>query len=176
MGSSPLARGLPLDVVAAGFQKGIIPARARFTKSNDHTALVGWDHPRSRGVYATRTRGTAVEDGSSPLARGLPRHCRLEHEDCPDHPRSRGVYSSRSPLSDGPSGSSPLARGLHRSLDRPRHQVGIIPARAGFTSTRFRRSSFRRDHPRSRGVYSGKSQFGKGEAGSSPLARGLPST
>ena len=32
----------------------------------------------------------------------------------------------------------------------------------------------RGDHPRSRGVYSGKSQFGKGEAGSSPLARGLP--
>ena len=70
-------------------------------------------------------------------------------------------------------GSSPLARGLRHEgacrLPRP----GIIPARAGFTPPRRRRSGPGRDHPRSRGVYAGRAPHISRTVGSSPLARGL---
>ena len=57
-------------------------------------------------------------------------------------------------------------------MDRRRH-VGIIPARAGFTTQPSMNEWTQGDHPRSRGVY-----FLPGInyllwAGSSPLARGL---
>ena len=70
-------------------------------------------------------------------------------------------------------GSSPLARGLRAGADEGAAPQGIIPARAGFTrmvSVVLRRG---RDHPRSRGVYSGADRVPPGVVGSSPLARGL---
>ena len=71
------------------------------------------------------------------------------------------------------SGSSPLARGLLQRR-RPRSdEVRIIPARAGSTSQRSSVSQPRRDHPRSRGVYSLLYQARQDGRGSSPLARGL---
>ena len=71
-----------------------------------------------------------------------------------DHPRSRGVYVIFSAPLVSSIGSSPLARGLHRGERWRVRDVGIIPARAGFTLE-------------SPGV---GGEFG----GSSPLARGLP--
>ena len=72
-GSSPLARGLLGPVAAGDLDAGIIPARAGFTLRGSGAEQIVPDHPRSRGVYIkTRGSGTAVE-GSSPLARGLPR-------------------------------------------------------------------------------------------------------
>ena len=73
-------------------------------------------------------------------------------------------------------GSSPLARGLlspPRSCER-RHR--IIPARAGFTGEVGVRAVHFRDHPRSRGVYRTFHVKHARMVGSSPLARGLPST
>ena len=52
-------------------------------------------------------------------------------------------------------------------------QLGIIPARAGFTRVRARYSPQHSDHPRSRGVYLIKHEMNIGPQGSSPLARGL---
>ena len=52
VGSSPLARGLPVQCGASTRSPGIIPARAGFTASGAPTASHGGDHPRSRGVYA----------------------------------------------------------------------------------------------------------------------------
>ena len=70
-------------------------------------------------------------------------------------------------------GSSPLARGLRSSrISRPGF-LGIIPARAGFTSRGCRRRRRRADHPRSRGVYPLRPRTSDQERGSSPLARGL---
>ena len=70
-------------------------------------------------------------------------------------------------------GSSPLARGLHSAAAVGAEEMGIIPARAGFTMrTRSRRRS-RADHPRSRGVYVHYRPGARGPEGSSPLARGL---
>ena len=50
-----------------------------------------------------------------------------------DHPRSRGVYEEDYGSADDPKGSSPLARGLLLVNRRHDDDVGIIPARAGFT-------------------------------------------
>ena len=132
------------------------------------------DHPRSRGVYCDRSSRSLFDRGSSPLARGLPvvdaRQDSLARiiparagftcsrrspgQSRQDHPRSRGVYSMSSWAGSAVRGSSPLARGLHDARRLHLHLRGIIPARAGFTSTRPGLT-----------VWSG---------GSSPLARGLP--
>ena len=71
-GSSPLARGLPESGRLLGEAAGIIPARAGFTGKRPSPRGGGWDHPRSRGVYAHDVEGLGVGVGSSPLARGLP--------------------------------------------------------------------------------------------------------
>ena len=72
-------------------------------------------------------------------------------------------------------GSSPLARGLRVVMTDRCGGDGIIPARAGFTARVTRLRPLRRDHPRSRGVYSPDDGRAHVWAGSSPLARGLRS-
>ena len=131
--------------------------------------------------------------GSSPLARGLPPGLgpypagfRIiparagftialwgSPRGTTDHPRSRGVYNKPATWTDPDLGSSPLARGLRRSRRWPRRRPGIIPARAGFTSTACCEDAAEKDHPRSRGVYDGRTLALTDDEGSSPLARGL---
>ena len=132
LGSSPLARGLPLLDTGEGRTGGIIPARAGFTVGGDLCRRESGDHPRSRGVYVKVFPSEAATLGSSPLARGLPLP-----PSCPewasriiparagftlprtswgtrpaDHPRSRGVYLPALVSHHPEVGSSPLARGL----------------------------------------------------------------
>ena len=134
VGSSPLARGLRHQLSAPLPGPRIIPARAGFTRRSSSRSSHRWDHPRSRGVYASVERRAVLRPGSSPLARGLPRwsavrpetpgiiparagfthHCRNHNRRHPDHPRSRGVYKTRCSSSSRAFGSSPLARGLPR--------------------------------------------------------------
>ena len=133
--------------------------------------------------------------GSSPLARGLPRLDTAPHGETRiiparagfthvapvaqgghvDHPRSRGVYPRVASAMSPWSGSSPLARGLPHRRWPGGGGRGIIPARAGFTSTTPREVRSARDHPRSRGVYLLTSRSTPICPGSSPLARGLRS-
>ena len=111
-GSSPLARGLRRVAPGAVCTRGIIPARAGFTRPPPGAGGGRWDHPRSRGVYGLPKFGGGVLGGSSPLARGLlndlgiliteeriiPARAGFTHtrktlrESRRDHPRSRGVY------------------------------------------------------------------------------------
>ena len=70
-------------------------------------------------------------------------------------------------------GSSPLARGLRGRRARRRPHLGIIPARAGFTTSSVGFLGGKTDHPRSRGVYGEYRPQAGISAGSSPLARGL---
>ena len=72
-GSSPLARGLPLEDGGDDPAAGIIPARAGFTVRAPGLPVGGGDHPRSRGVYEILLRPARPLPGSSPLARGLRR-------------------------------------------------------------------------------------------------------
>ena len=172
-GSSPLARGLPINEIP------------------HPTDAV--DHPRSRGVYTRKEKPGAALIGSSPLARGLRRRGRrlgggrriiparagFTRWSAPrrgawwDHPRSRGVYEKGITPSSRGMGSSPLARGLQGGVLGELGDDGIIPARAGFTSSSRPRRSRRSDHPRSRGVYTTMGAVRARAAGSSPLARGL---
>ena len=111
-GSSPLARGLRGAGDRAGSGGRIIPARAGFTLPRRQGRRRRADHPRSRGVYALFLASALVDEGSSPLARGLRRGDtgpRGRGRIIParagftrgsfrgvrihtDHPRSRGVY------------------------------------------------------------------------------------
>ena len=173
--------------------KGIIPARAGFTRSRAHPAHLEGDHPRSRGVYDPVDEPGLVLEGSSPLARGLQRRERWieitwgiiparagftrltewQSEWDRDHPRSRGVYCRRSSARWGSCGSSPLARGLPQQVAAALAARRIIPARAGFTTPTSGRTGSRSDHPRSRGVYLTTVRRLVPVIGSSPLARGL---
>ena len=192
-GSSPLARGLPAAPPPPASGRGIIPARAGFTRAPPVASAGGPDHPRSRGVYIDLPGEKGTQSGSSPLARGLqavlpvgtgegriiPARAGFTSARArppsgrPDHPRSRGVYLIWLVVTWYPSGSSPLARGLPRGRDRYADGHRIIPARAGFTTPGRCRSGRCADHPRSRGVYLGPSRGGRPRGGSSPLARGL---
>ena len=153
----------------------------------------GSDHPRSRGVYSSTNLSSKRAAGSSPLARGLRDHDLADAQRAGiiparagftgsaairarmswDHPRSRGVYSPSPSPSRGADGSSPLARGLPGLATPSRRRAGIIPARAGFTRPRNKRSAWWEDHPRSRGVYFCPWAQMTMRGGSSPLARGL---
>ena len=111
-GSSPLARGLLVSPYRWVLLVGIIPAHAGFTACGGGCGGRSGDHPRSRGVYCSTSRGRTIPSGSSPLARGLPlgRAAGESHAGIiparagftpaaperrtqrGDHPRSRGVY------------------------------------------------------------------------------------
>ena len=193
-GSSPLARGLLLVEIKYAQRIGIIPARAGFTVGLDGGVQVTRDHPRSRGVYHLRRVLRAERQGSSPLARGLPRwrdssvpewriiparagftgKHQLVFRAKRDHPRSRGVYAFMAPLRSPTIGSSPLARGLRDTIEEVQTGLRIIPARAGFTVRARRVGRVESDHPRSRGVYRILVLTALRRCGSSPLARGLP--
>ena len=172
-GSSPLARGL---------------RSYRSVDPRPHP-----DHPRSRGVYPSYSAGPGTVPGSSPLARGL-RVTRLRpgrgpgiiparagftrtrtrcRSNAGDHPRSRGVYDNTADAARAAKGSSPLARGLQHGHVHFEGEFRIIPARAGFTLASCMILTYLRDHPRSRGVYALRRRRLPGDAGSSPLARGL---
>ena len=131
-GSSPLARGLPERVPGLVEVPGIIPARAGFTaEGSSETRLIR--------IIPARAGFTANCGGMPAVVS--------------DHPRSRGVYYWCIWAVQVPSGSSPLARGL-RDVDLVADlSTGIIPARAGFTTTATSPPPRRPDHPRSRGVY-----------------------
>ena len=190
LGSSPLARGLPVLRRVLDWRPGIIPARAGFTPSGSPTTGRARDHPRSRGVYAWPPVSQETRSGSSPLARGLPGFL-LTHAQSngiiparagftrrrpgpagpsPDHPRSRGVYTDHDAVGVADEGSSPLARGLPGGTGGQSANARIIPARAGFTPRIGSTRPERRDHPRSRGVYHCLFLSVCAHRGSSPLA------
>ena len=75
-GSSPLARGLRWRQRPDNRDGWIIPARAGSTGRSGPAARGARDHPRSRGVYVVPQEAGEAEEGSSPLARGLPRAAR----------------------------------------------------------------------------------------------------
>ena len=192
-GSSPLARGLPSEILRRTVENGIIPARAGFTPCPRSRMMNRSDHPRSRGVYSSTPPILSPYCGSSPLARGLLQIVHREHDPRriiparagltrdgtrrasarEDHPRSRGVYGPDDDGSIDAFGSSPLARGLLSCSEGPALKERIIPARAGFTALLPSCGTSGRDHPRSRGVYQYVKFSMHRKFGSSPLARGL---
>ena len=171
-GSSPLARGGQSLADAQLVDGGLIPARA--------------------GRTSAFAPGAAHAVGSSPLARGGPPGLRVERrltgliparagrtsrQTCRcrstrAHPRSRGADALYQALRQGEAGSSPLARGGPGQRDGNAALPGLIPARAGRTTTATWPRRRRRAHPRSRGADTAILHPLGGSSGSSPLARG----
>ena len=152
-GSSPLARGLHLDMGVQGVSVGIIPARAGFTTAPGCPSRPARDHPRSRGVYLFHTPDPPSRVWIIPARAGFTQPSHDGPETGPDHPRSRGVYPRRLRGGAPGPGSSPLARGLRGGPVQSVRARGIIPARAGFTGVDVECEAAGEDHPRSRGVY-----------------------
>ena len=173
-GSSPLARGLPATGDRVRLVRRIIPARAGFTHSFHIILNRDLDHPRSRGVYTAPTTSDQWDEGSSPLARGLPGAVGVAAVVNGIIPARAGFtrYGVGHKLSLN--GSSPLARGLRACARKCAKSCRIIPARAGFTRRERPHEGRIGDHPRSRGVYRTATLCSECTAGSSPLARGLP--
>ena len=171
-GSSPLARGAPVELVAHPQADRLIPARAGSTPCGCGSRPPKPAHPRSRGEHVDTYGHLARSDGSSPLARGArPAHAvprgrpgliparagsttrsGSARSGTSAHPRSRGEHDVGAAVRQAVTGSSPLARGALLLHDPSVLQHGLIPARAGSTA--------RGSAPATRA------------AGSSPLARG----
>ena len=132
-GSSPLARGLHQGMTDVHRAARIIPARAGFTSASRPHTWRSSDHPRSRGVYNRMTEPYYEDEGSSPLARGLPVGARGRRGPARIIPARAGFTRGHHPRRRARLGSSPLARGLLPAPPPHGAGDGIIPARAGFT-------------------------------------------
>ena len=192
LGSSPHARGARHGVSSRRWLSRIIPACAGSTPHRCLRALQGRDHPRMRGEHARFKIPAQAFGGSSPHARGaqypLPRiHVRKgiipacagstvcvsgSLRQARDHPRMRGEHTACTRSRRTASGSSPHARGAHLSRCQHLARRGIIPACAGSTRIRRRRTARAWDHPRMRGEHTLFLPMSRRAQGSSPHARG----
>ena len=140
------------------------------------TQIVLRDHPRLRGEYNDWNTDKATEQGSPPLARGIPLYLSDEDKEmgitpaCAgnttmeatlqlgirDHPRLRGEYLVSHGFSGSGKGSPPLARGILAVINTDKFGVRITPACAGNTWCRKGKRRSIRDHPRLRGEYTKK--------------------
>ena len=136
LGSSPHARGTPVEDVDVALDGGIIPACAGNTFDAAFACAVDRDHPRMRGEHRLMVSRSSFSPGSSPHARGTPaipqhslrivgiipacagntrRRCRTAWRNG-DHPRMRGEHSRLRFSSASCLGSSPHARGTRWRL------------------------------------------------------------
>ena len=155
LGSPPLARGIPAAIRGTWKCIRITPACAGNTSTERIYNLLNRDHPRLRGEYKEPMKSKSYEEGSPPLARGIPSflfhlvsHFRITPA-CAgnthlvmtfvkshwDHPRLRGEYKIWKTGALQCPGSPPLARGIRRPDVAVPEVRGITPACAGNTRT-----------------------------------------
>ena len=134
-GSSPLARGTPLNLCLGRLPIRFIPAYAGNSSRSKASIFVGAVHPRLRGELKAKLYPELCQDGSSPLTRGTPSASPIIQFIIRFIPAYAGNSSALRIVSNPPIGSSPLTRGTRN------HTVGrvklarFIPAYAG-NSTR----------------------------------------
>ena len=191
-GSSPRARGTPVQGDARAARERIIPARAGNTTAYAAPPAAPPDHPRARGEHVHGYSSSGWCGGSSPRARGTPTiYRRTTHNPriiparagntrapspafpaVADHPRARGEHEGQTLEEIGAAGSSPRARGTLVLVAIGRPPPRIIPARAGNTCPAGRRAGNAPDHPRARGEHHFQEVPMLWSRGSSPRARG----
>ena len=195
-GSSPRARGTLFDEMADDVGIRFIPACAGNTRRSSQVVATLTVHPRVRGEHGPGGTDKALVAGSSPRARGtlymtgnlfaLVRFIPAcagnteVHARCLDqssvHPRVRGEHIPSRCGRFAASGSSPRARGTHVAVAVDVAQHRFIPACAGNTSSVQGWSSRRPVHPRVRGEHVTALTSIVFACGSSPRARGTPSS
>ena len=74
-GSTPQVRGILAFYQYIKNTLGITPAYAGNTHLQHRYDKSREDHPRSRGEYTRQTLMTMPQEGSPPLARGIPTNC-----------------------------------------------------------------------------------------------------
>ena len=191
-GSSPRGRGKQGEESADGLHEGLIPARAGKTCLYTSFKLVSEAHPRAGGENRSPLSCHVARSGSSPRGRG--KHVlRSQRRRAPRliparagktvhpirrcgrnraHPRAGGEnFASASTVLKKP-GSSPRGRGKRRRLVVAGDHVGLIPARAGKTSSAPSWQASRPAHPRAGGENAARRVLRGTSRGSSPRGRG----
>ena len=191
-GSSPRMRGARGEGGKGARLLGIIPAYAGSTNLKHLVGLDFGDHPRVCGEHKYKGEFLYKVKGSSPRMRGaqlvelvqehvfgiIPAYAgSTARHPLPctavwDHPRVCGEHIWPLPVTFGVRGSSPRMRGALDHIECEIHDVRIIPAYAGSTSTRSTRTSTRRDHPRVCGEHPRNALRASPLMGSSPRMRG----
>ena len=191
-GSSPQARGTPVQPPPGREPLRFIPAGAGNTAEQQISKTLVTVHPRRRGEHASRAEAKSASTGSSPQARGthganqsaatrhrfIPagagntRSPWLRNRGAPVHPRRRGEHTACLVPVLSRYGSSPQARGTHRVVQRLTGKQRFIPAGAGNTPFRARALALFSVHPRRRGEHITRPRYCSVLIGSSPQARG----
>ena len=191
-GSSPRGRGKRGQHGREARLVRLIPAWAGKTRPARSRRACPGAHPRVGGENPSSPRSVGPPGGSSPRGRGKRREAdaaRASHrlipawagKTCsaaavqrsfPAHPRVGGENTRAESSSRPKRGSSPRGRGKHPARLASCLAVGLIPAWAGKTALRRRRSRGLPAHPRVGGenvpVYAASANSG----GSSPRGRG----
>ncbi len=191
-GSSPRVRGAGTSTNGGHVLAGIIPARAGSSCLCRRHHTRRRDHPRACGEQLRALNKQLYSQGSSPRVRGAAaqtaRTCPAlgiiparagssllffwSHYALRDHPRACGEQFSIRVNAPAQSGSSPRVRGAAQPAWISPWRLGIIPARAGSSTTVARTSTLSRDHPRACGEQSASSLPRPASQGSSPRVRG----
>ena len=138
-------------------------------------SLIAGSSPHARGAHE-REGILSLFRGIIPACAGSTVSPRAVEARGRDHPRMRGEHCAPPPRWSQNPGSSPHARGALYEGWGAWVGFGIIPACAGSTPTRRARRGRGKDHPRMRGEHFEPSAFFRASPGSSPHARGAPST
>ena len=160
-GSSPRGRGTQRG---SGYPEPLprfIPARAGNTPRWARPSSAGAVHPRAGGEHSPSRSASASVTGSSPRGRGT-RAAARRGASCPRfiparagntptrarenpsrtvHPRAGGEHRAEGVRGSGLYGSSPRGRGTRAAARRGASCPRFIPARAGNTADRLKRSS-----------------------------------
>ena len=192
LGSSPRLRGTLKKFCMFPYSYGIIPALAGNTSDLARAHRFWRDHPRACGEHVIGVNPEIAALGSSPRLRGTPRtigtfltspriipalagnttHTSRQTTICGDHPRACGEHEVEHGHLPAAVGSSPRLRGTPSCRAACVRSIGIIPALAGNTPTRWVTWSTRWDHPRACGEHPWFSPLRSWWAGSSPRLRG----
>ena len=172
--------------------RGLIPARAGKTLATTNNTLPVEAHPRAGGENLQDIFDLVSAAGSSPRGRGKPpRGCHrpgarrliparagktCRHRYLPESPRAHPRAGGENPAMLGSSlqlfGSSPRGRGKLGEGQGQHGQTGLIPARAGKTSSCCARGRALPAHPRAGGENIKAAVSVVVEWGSSPRGRG----
>ena len=187
-------RGALIQLYRGVVNVGLIPARAGSTYRARVWRALAWAHPRPCGEHCDRPAILRMGEGSSPPVRGAQQQsrkmfhrygliparagstgllgCRCRGRWA--HPRPCGEHARSVHSHLAPEGSSPPVRGARQQAPPQDLALGLIPARAGSTSSAALSKITTWAHPRPCGEHCRRPPASAGLSGSSPPVRGAP--